>query len=191
MAPYLDPLLKKVKDQLNLENEVPRRATSDSTLRVVGITFWAAIHSDVWKHRDAAAAAYIKFLQDPKGPVYGKYKESTFDLFKATAEVAEICLQDKLIQIFNLGLTIIEQTFTPDICGGDIDRKVIVNAGGKFLPILIDKYCDFTLKVKDRTKTAIKAILGHPFIGIGHAVDYIMNICIPPNSVEKTQGKVL
>ena len=104
MKPYLDPLIKSVKEKLDLENDVPRRAISDSTLRVVGIRLWAALHSDVWKLRDAGAQAMLKFLQDPKGPVYGKYKENHTDLFKATAEIADICLNDKLIQIFNHGL---------------------------------------------------------------------------------------
>ena len=112
MRPYLDPLLKKTSEKLDMENSALQRATSDATLRVVGLKFWAAIHSEKhWKLREAAAQAYMKFLQDPKGPVFGRYKNDHHDLFKATTEVAEICLNDKLLQIFNVGLQIIGLAF--------------------------------------------------------------------------------
>ena len=118
--------------------------------------------------------------------MYSRYKNDHFDLFKATAEVADICLNDKLIQVFNLGLQMVALAFSVDICGGDISKKAVIQTGTKFIPILIDKYCDYAFKVKDKTFEALKNILDHPFIGIGHAVDYIMNVTFPPNSVEKT-----
>lgn len=97
LKPYLDPLLKKAGGQpIQLEQEVLRRATSDTTLRVVGIMLWTALHSESWRHREAAAEAFFKFISDPKG-LPKKYKDDTLDLFKATAEIAEICINDKLI----------------------------------------------------------------------------------------------
>ena len=68
----------------------------------------------------------------------------------------------------------------------EISQRRLFQTGTKFIPILIDKYCDYAFKVKDKTFEALKNILDHPFIGIGHAVDYIMNVTFPPNSVEKT-----
>ena len=76
--------------------------------------------------------------------------------------------------------------FSVDICGGDISKKAVTQTGGKFIPILIDKYCDYAFKVKDKTFEAMKNIMDHPFMGIGPAVTYIMNGTFPPNSVEKT-----
>lgn len=104
----------------------------------------------------------------------------TFDLFKATGEIADICIKDKLIQVFNIGLKLLSVVMNEQVCGGDIPRKVIEGLALKFIPILIDKYCDYAFKAKDKTVGALKKLLDHPFIGIGHSIDYIMTIGAPP-----------
>jgi hypothetical protein len=81
--------------------------------------------------------------------------------------------------------------FKKDVCGGDIHKKVVITNATKFIPILVDKYCDYAFKVKDKTFFALKEVLDHPLVGIGHTIDYIMNVTYLPKTVEATNGKML
>jgi len=56
LEPFLKPLLSNAGGNLqNLGLEALRRALSDGTLLVVGVKLWTALHSDTWRHREAAA----------------------------------------------------------------------------------------------------------------------------------------
>lgn len=53
---YLKPLLAAAGGNIEkLALEALRRALSDGTLLVVGVKLWTALHSDAWRHREAAA----------------------------------------------------------------------------------------------------------------------------------------
>ena len=59
LKPYLEPLLKEAKEKLvDLDKVVLTRALHSGTLLVTGAKCWTALHSDFWKHRDAAVNAY-------------------------------------------------------------------------------------------------------------------------------------
>ena len=65
---FLKPLLAKAGGNVDaLDNEILRRALTDGTLNVSGVKLWNAIHSETWRHREAACEAFIRFLNDPKG----------------------------------------------------------------------------------------------------------------------------
>lgn len=65
--------------------EALRRALSDGTLLVVGVKLWTALHSDSWRHREAAAQAFFDFIS---GPLPKKYIGKTKKLFLAACEIA-------------------------------------------------------------------------------------------------------
>jgi hypothetical protein len=51
--------------------------------------------SDTWRHREAAAEALYRFLQQDKLP--SKYQNNTRDLFAAATDIAMIACRDKLL----------------------------------------------------------------------------------------------
>eukprot|EP00350_Pseudokeronopsis_sp_OXSARD2_P009943 CAMPEP_0170549232 /NCGR_PEP_ID=MMETSP0211-20121228/7419_1 /TAXON_ID=311385 /ORGANISM="Pseudokeronopsis sp., Strain OXSARD2" /LENGTH=127 /DNA_ID=CAMNT_0010855147 /DNA_START=1001 /DNA_END=1384 /DNA_ORIENTATION=+ len=56
LEPYLKPLLSAAGGNIEkLGLEALRRALSDGTLLVVGVKMWTALHSENWRHREAAA----------------------------------------------------------------------------------------------------------------------------------------
>lgn len=67
LKPYLDPKLKEAKGEklVDLDKAVLKRANHSGTLLVTGVKCWTALHSEGWRHRDAAIQAYLEFLKAP------------------------------------------------------------------------------------------------------------------------------
>jgi centrosomal protein CEP104 len=64
LEPYLNPLIKQAGGNIrSLEIEVLNRAMSDGTLMVTGVNLWNALHSENWRHRQAACEAFRNFLK--------------------------------------------------------------------------------------------------------------------------------
>ena len=56
LAPYLEPLLTNdLAEVKSLTHESLVNALNDGTLLVSGVKLWNALHSDTWRHREAAA----------------------------------------------------------------------------------------------------------------------------------------
>ena len=63
LSQFLDPLLAQAGGNLvSLQYDFLNRALSDGTLLVCGAKLWNALHSDSWRHREAAAQAYFDYL---------------------------------------------------------------------------------------------------------------------------------
>mmetsp|Transcript_30234 Transcript_30234/g.34616 ORF Transcript_30234/g.34616 Transcript_30234/m.34616 type:complete len:441 (+) Transcript_30234:175-1497(+) len=85
--PYLTPKLIEAGGKvIDLENSVLKRALTSGTLLVTGVKLWSALHSESWRHRDAASRAFLEYLQAPLKP---KYIGKTRKLFKAAIDVAQ------------------------------------------------------------------------------------------------------
>ena len=64
---FLEPLLAQAGGNLiSLQYDFLNRALSDGTLLVCGAKLWNALHSDSWRHREAAAQAYYDYLESEK-----------------------------------------------------------------------------------------------------------------------------
>lgn len=56
LEPFLMPLLKNTDGDIKeLDHDALRKALSDGTLLVCGAKLWNALHSNTWRHREAAA----------------------------------------------------------------------------------------------------------------------------------------
>ena len=126
--------------------EALRRALSDGTLLVVGVKVWSALHSDTWRHREAAAQALLDYIS---GPLKKKYIGKTKKLFLAACDVAQIACRDKLLQIYFIGLKLLEKAMAPPVCGDDIPHKVINNAIKPFIQMLIEKISELNFRARD------------------------------------------
>jgi centrosomal protein CEP104 len=95
LEPYLNPLLLQAGGSVEkLGLEALRRALSDGTLLVVGVKLWSALHSETWRHREAATQAFLDYVTGPLPP---KYEGKTKKLFLAACDVAQIACRDKLL----------------------------------------------------------------------------------------------
>lgn len=56
LEPFLKPLLSQAGGNVEkLGLEALRRALTEGTLLVVGVKLWSSLHSETWRHREAAA----------------------------------------------------------------------------------------------------------------------------------------
>lgn len=123
LAPFFDKLVKQSDGDIKeLDHEALRKALSDGTLLVCGARLWNALHSSTWRHREAAAQAFLDFLDAPLLP---KYQGKTKKLFLAAMEIGRVACMDKLLQIYFLGLKICSMAMSPPICGPEIPPKII------------------------------------------------------------------
>ena len=124
---YLNPLLQQAGGNIQtLEYEFLNRALSDGTLLVCGARLWNALHSDSWRHREAAANAFFNYLTSEK--VERKWLRDAAgrkQLFKATMMVARVACMDKLLQIYFIGLKTLGRALNPPICTVDIPAKMV------------------------------------------------------------------
>jgi len=64
---FLEPLLRQAGGNLvSLQHEFLNRALNDGTLLVCGAKLWNALLSESWRHREAAAQAYLDYLESDK-----------------------------------------------------------------------------------------------------------------------------
>ena len=112
LEPFLKPLLSNSGgDVRSLELELLKNAYSSGTLQVVGVKLWNAIHSETWRHREAAAEGFYQFLTSKNG-IPDKYIKDRVPLFGACCDVAMVACRDKLLQIYFLGLKLLELSLT-------------------------------------------------------------------------------
>jgi hypothetical protein len=94
LKPYLDKTMANLEKLIDLDKSVLKRALHTGTLLVTGVRCWTALHSENWRHRDAAVVAYLDFL---KADLLEKYHGWTKNLFKASIDIAREACQDKLL----------------------------------------------------------------------------------------------
>ena len=174
LEPYLRPLLAEAGGNVEkLGLEALRRALSDGTLLVVGVKLWSALHSETWRHREAAAQAFLDYIS---GPLPKKYVGKTKRLFLAACDVALIASRDKLLQIYFVGLKILQTAMAPPICGDDIPHKVINNSVKPFIELLIEKISELNYRARDISLNSLISIFRHPAMDIRQLIEGVMDI---------------
>lgn len=172
--PYLNPKLIEAGGKIeNLEHSVLKRALHSGTLLVTGVKLWSALHSESWRHRDAASRAFLEYLQAPIKP---KYIGKTKKLFRAAIDVAREACNDKLPQIYHTGLDILKTALNQPICGEDIKPKEINNAIKSFVPSLIEKISELNYKLKDQSLIALVKLFENHVADIRILIDNLMDI---------------
>jgi centrosomal protein CEP104 len=179
------PLLKKTDGDIKeLDHEALRKALSDGTLLVCGAKLWNALHSSTWRHREAAAQAFLDFIS---GPLKEKYIGKTKKLFLAAMEIARVACMDKLLQVYFIGLKIMTLAMSPPICGPEIPAKVVNQQVKYFVPLLITKIEELNYRAKDLSLNNLVSIFRHPSVDIRLLIEGIMDITEkgkPPDKVE-------
>jgi len=99
---------------------------------------WNALNSEGWRHREAAAKAFLMFMEAPKLDKY-KDKDGANQYFRACMHVAKLACNDKLLQIYFIGLAILNQAMQPNICTKEIANRTISRETQPFIDILVEK----------------------------------------------------
>lgn len=84
----------------------------------------------------------------------------------AACDVANIACRDKLLQIYFIGLKILQTAMAPPVCGDDIPLKVINNAVKPFIQLLIDKISELNYRARDVSLHALISLFRHPAVDI-------------------------
>lgn len=183
LEPYLKPLLSQAGGSIDkLGLEALKRALTDGTLLVVGVKLWSALHSETWRHREAAAQSFLDYISNPILP---KYEGKSKKLFLAACDLALQSCRDKLLQIYFIGLKILQTALQPPICGDDIPHKIINNALKPFIRMLIDKISELNFRARDISLHSLISIFRHPAMDIKQLIEGIMDITEKGPSPEK------
>lgn len=102
-----------------------------------------------------------------------------------------IACRDKLLQIYFLGLKLLEEALGPKICGGDIPAKTIDKAIRPFVRLLIDKIGEMNYRARDISLNTFRMLFRHPAINIQQAIEGIMDITEKPPGPAKAQWRLV
>jgi centrosomal protein CEP104 len=173
---YFKPLLNNAGESLKEINvEVLRRLHHLGYLTVFGARVWTGMHNESWRVREAAAQAVLNFIEMPLLEKYlnGKSKR----LFLASMEVAKIACEDKLLQIYFIGLKILSTALAPPVCGNDISPQIINKVLKEFIPILIAKVSELNYRARDISLHTLISIFRHPAAQVGNLIVGCMDLC--------------
>lgn len=124
LKPYLDPLLRNVGGNLKtLSQEQVNNGNSSSIIECVGNKMWLALNSSLWKHREAAATAFLQYLEASPTPRYQEL--GTAALFRASINIALLLCADKIQSVYMIGLRILDLALKPPILNQVIKKKIV------------------------------------------------------------------
>ena len=83
---YLDPLLRNADGELKKLVSEQFQSGAAIIIDCVGNRMWAALNSNNWKHREAAATAFLQYLGE--SPTHRYQQAGTEDLFRASVLIA-------------------------------------------------------------------------------------------------------
>lgn len=112
-------------------------------------------------------------------------------IFLAAMDVAKIACLDKLLQIYFIGLKILDTALEPPICGDDIPPKVINNAIKFFVPLLIEKIGELNYRARDISLISLVKIFRHPQIDLRMLIENVMDITEKGPPPDKAQWRIV
>ena len=175
---FLTPLLQQAGGSIqSLEYEFLNRALGDGTLLGGGAKLWNALHSDSWRHREAAAHAYLEYLSSEKASKkYLQDPAGRRQLFQATMMVAKVACLDKLLQIYFIGLKTLNRALNPPICTGDIPAKLVNREAQPFVTLLAGKIQELNFRARDISLNSLLGMFKQPQVDIRTLVDFVMEV---------------
>jgi centrosomal protein CEP104 len=175
LEPYLKPLLSAAGGKSHeVGAEVLHRLQNLGLLNVFGARAWSCMYSSNWKIREAAAQAILNFISMP---VNKKYVIKSKRLFMACIELCRISSEDKLLQIYYIGLSIFAVAIKPPVCGEDISPTDINKILAEFAPIIIKKISELNYRARDISMHTIISLYRHPAAHLQSLLDACMDLC--------------
>lgn len=116
-------------------------------------------------------------------PLNAKYIGKSKNLFLACVEMARLITEDKILEIYFIGLKILTTCLAPPICGDDIPIQVIERVLTEFAPILIKKIQELKVKARKESMHTLITIFRHQVASLQVLVDACMDICVKERDI--------
>lgn len=110
-------------------------------------------------------------------PLIAKYIGKTKNLFLACIELARIICQDKILEIYFIGLRILTTCLAPPVCGDDIQPAIVNKVLTEFAPILIEKISELNFKARDVSLHTLLTIFQHQSVSLQVLIEACMDLC--------------
>ena len=189
LAPYLQRYLTAAGGPIpEMDKKSLNRALHSGTLLVTGVKLWSALHSETWRHREAAVTAFLEYLEDP---MLEKYIGKTRMLFLAAMDVSKAACLDKLLQIYMIGLDILHKAMNSEICGEDVQPKDVNNSLRPLIPHIIEKICELNYRARDKSLVILIDVFRHPKADVRVLIENIMDITEKGPQPDKAPWNVL
>jgi len=150
-----------------------KRANLEFALSTVGAKLWAALNSEQWRHREAAVSAFRDYLEaaNETGVLPNKYKtpESKINLFLSAIAIAKVAITDKLLQIYLIGLRILELAIKDPICGSFIMPKLFTKEASQLTGPLLLKVEELNFKSHRDSQRALINLYKHQSMAEGES----------------------
>ena len=96
-----------------------------------------------------------------------------------------------MLQVYFLGIKLVELALEPKVCGGDIPSKEIGKRLRPFVTLLIDKIGEMNYRAKDVSENTFSLITRHPSIDIPHVAASLINLHEKPGGVAKQNWRAV
>ena len=103
-------------------------------------------------------------------------------LFLACMEMARIACEDKILQIYYIGLKILSTALAPPVCGKDVSPKLINKVLKEFTPLLIEKISELNYRARDISLHTLLSVYKHPAAKLNILMEGCLQLCrMDPN----------
>lgn len=113
-------------------------------------------------------------------------------------EMARMACEDKILQIYYIGLKILSTALAPPVCGKDVSPKLINKILKEFTPILIEKVSELNYRARDISLHTLLSVFKHPAAKLGTLMSCCLELCkMDPNfpslfvPVDKQQWRLI
>ena len=105
--------------------------------------------------------------------------------------MATVACRDKLLQIYFIGLNILQLALQPPVCGDDIPNKVVNKAIKPFISMLIDKISELNYRARDISLDRLISLFRHPSVKFKHLIAGVMDITEKGPTPDKLQWRIV
>lgn len=172
---YFKPKFIKSQGVLGeLPPDILTRLQTMGLLDIFGYDVWRAYYSKNWQLRKAAAEAVLDFISMP---LIARYIGRSQSLFMAVMEFCRLASEDKVLEIYLIGLKILKTGLRPPVCGEDIPVAIVNKMLASFSAILIKKIGEFNEKARDISLARLMEIFSYHPKKLSILIEACMDIC--------------
>ncbi len=102
-----------------------------------------------------------------------------------------MCCNDKLLQIYFVGLKILATALGNPVCGEDIPIALINSSVRRFVPLLVTKISELNYRARDMSMHTLISLFNHPSVDLKILIDNLVDIADAKLPVEKQQWRVV
>ena len=110
-------------------------------------------------------------------PLNARYIGKSKALFLACIELCRMISEDKVLEVYLIGLKILTTCLKPPVCGDDIQPVIINKVLSEFAVILIKKIGEFNTKARDISLHTLMTVFRHQATSLKVLIDACMDIC--------------